>query len=170
MRTVLVTGPIGGGKSAACRYLASKGIPVYDSDSRTKALYGSVPGLKALIEKELDIRFEELAIIFTDPERKRRLEDIVYPLVAEDIRRWKSGQDSEVVAVESANALGNPLFDGLFDSVLLVTAPLETRIARNPKAASRSSLQHFENVRADWTVVNDGTKEELYKKLDTLAL
>lgn len=170
MRTVLVTGPIGGGKSAACRYLASKGIPVYDSDSRTKALYGSVPGLKALIEKELDIRFEDLAIIFTDPERKRRLEDIVYPLVAEDIRRWKSGQDSEVVAVESANALGNPLFDGLFDSVLLVTAPLETRIARNPKAASRSFLQHFENVRADWTVVNDGTIEELYKKLDTLAL
>ena len=38
MKTVLVTGLIGAGKSALCSLLAAKGYPVYDSDSRTKAL------------------------------------------------------------------------------------------------------------------------------------
>ena len=49
MKTFLVTGPIGSGKSEVCRYLASKGYPVYDCDSRTKGLYESVPGLKSRI-------------------------------------------------------------------------------------------------------------------------
>ena len=39
MRTVLVTGPIGSGKSEACRYLASLDFPVYECDARTKLLY-----------------------------------------------------------------------------------------------------------------------------------
>ena len=38
LRTVAVTGGIGSGKSMVCALLAEKGIPVYDSDSRTKAL------------------------------------------------------------------------------------------------------------------------------------
>ena len=38
MKTVLVTGLIGAGKSELCSLLAAKGYPVYDSDSRTKAL------------------------------------------------------------------------------------------------------------------------------------
>ena len=37
-QTILVTGPIGSGKSAACSYLASLDYPVYDCDSRTKML------------------------------------------------------------------------------------------------------------------------------------
>ena len=39
MRTLVVTGGIGSGKSTVCRYLALKGIPVYDSDSRARNLY-----------------------------------------------------------------------------------------------------------------------------------
>ena len=39
MKTILVTGPIGSGKSAVCRLLAARGVPVYDCDARTKSLY-----------------------------------------------------------------------------------------------------------------------------------
>ena len=59
MKTVLVTGPIGGGKSSVCRHLAEAGYPVYDCDSRCKALYGTVPGLKERIESELGIPFSD---------------------------------------------------------------------------------------------------------------
>ena len=50
MRTILVTGPIGSGKSAVCTYLASLDFPVYECDARTKMLYSLVPGLKCSIE------------------------------------------------------------------------------------------------------------------------
>ena len=39
MRTLAVTGGIGSGKSLVCSFLAERGFPVYDADSRTKALY-----------------------------------------------------------------------------------------------------------------------------------
>ena len=51
--TVLVTGGIGSGKSEVCRVLASRGVPVYDSDSRTKGLYDAVPGLAGKVDAAL---------------------------------------------------------------------------------------------------------------------
>lgn len=48
--TVLVTGGIGSGKSAVCRILSGLGVPVYDSDSRTKALYDSNPEIVDALE------------------------------------------------------------------------------------------------------------------------
>ena len=57
MKTILVTGPIGSGKSAVCRLLASRGVPVYDCDARTKSLYvrrkDLVPRLEAALGTEL---------------------------------------------------------------------------------------------------------------------
>jgi len=164
--TVLVTGPIGGGKSTACRYLASKGWPVYDCDSRCKALYSSVPGLKARIESELGITFSELVRIFDEPELREKLEALVYPLLLEDLEQWKASQSSELLFVESAVASEKPLFDGQYDKILKVTAPLQTRQQRNPHAAKRSASQSFSRRRADRTMRNDSTPEALYKKLD----
>lgn len=170
MKTILVTGPIGSGKSAVCRYLAGKGYPVYDSDSRAKALYEEVPGLKQTIESELGIPFSELHLIFTDAEKRKKLEDILYPLVAADIAEWKSTLDAPLALIESANALGRPLFDSLYDKVILVTAPYHTRVGRNPKTAMRNSIQSFDESLADWVIVNDGTKHELFEKIDRLPL
>ncbi len=50
MKKLLITGSIGSGKSEVCRYLRSKAFPVYDCDSRAKALYDENPGLLAAIE------------------------------------------------------------------------------------------------------------------------
>ncbi len=166
MTTVLVTGPIGGGKSAACRHLASLGWPVYDCDSRCKALYSEVPGLRERIEKELGIPFSELGRIFTDPLLRERLESIVYPLLAEDISRWKASLDSPLAFIESAVALQKPQFDAFYDKVLLISAPLPLRESRNAAAAVRSRLQRFPRSRVDRTVRNTSTLESLYKKID----
>ena len=166
MTTVLVTGPIGGGKSTVCRHLESRGWPVYDCDSRCKALYDSVPGLKGRIEQELGIPFTELRRIFEDDALRLKLERLVYPLLAGDLKAWKESLDSPLAFVESAIALDKPAFDGLYDRVLLVTAPETRRIERNPEAARRGRLQSFEESRADWTIRNDGSKEELIELTD----
>lgn len=166
MRTVLVTGPIGSGKSAVCSILGGRGYPVYDCDSRCKALYDSVPGLKGRIEAELGIPFAELGRIFSDEALRLKLEAIVYPLLLSDIRRWKRELSAEVAFIESAVAQGKPLFDGEYDSVLLVTASGPTRQARNPKAAERSPLQSFDKVKAAYIIENESTLEALEAQVD----
>ena len=166
MTTVLVTGPIGGGKSTVCKHLQAEGFPVYDCDSRCKALYDNVPGLKGRIESELGIPFTELRRIFEDDALREKLEALVYPLLVEDIEAWKNGLDARTAFIESAIALDKPAFDHLYDSVLLVTAPEEQRRKRNPEAASRGRLQSFDESRADYIIRNDGSKEELKAQTD----
>lgn len=166
MTTVLVTGPIGGGKSTACRYLESLGYPFYDCDSRCKALYGKVPGLKERIEAELGIPFAQLGRIFSEPELRQKLEDIVYPLLLQDFTSWKASLDTPLAFVESAIALEKPIFDGTYDIVLLITSPAAVRALRNPEAPVRGALQHFPRTRVNRTIRNDSTPEALYSKID----
>ena len=168
MTTVLVTGPIGSGKSEVCRYLEGKGFPVYDCDSRTKALYDSVPGLKRKIEAALEIEWKDIGVIFTDTRRRLQLESIVYPLVVEDILKWKASLEGELAFIESAIALDKRQFDSLYDKVLMVTAPEELRVGRNPHAALRGPLQSFDPERISYTIGNDSTIEELHLKTDKL--
>ena len=168
MRTILVTGPIGSGKSEACRYLASLGFPVYECDARTKMLYSLVPGLKCSIEERLDLSWSRIGEVFADPDKLRTLEEMVYPYVVEDLKAWKAAQTAPLVFVESAVALGKPLFDGLYDTVVLVTAPYEVRVRRNPKVAERDALPDFDPARIDFVVDNGAGKEELQLKIRQL--
>lgn len=166
MRTVLVTGAIGSGKSEVCRYLASKGFPVYDSDSRTKALYEKVPGLKQKIEEALEVPFSGISIIFRDDRKREALESLVYPLLIEDFTGWRASQDCATVFLESALALDKPAFDGLYDEVLLIEADKERRTLRNPKVAERDSLQSFDRSRADHIIENNSTIGWLHRKIN----
>ncbi len=168
MRTVLVTGPIGSGKSAVCKYLASMDFPVYECDARTKMLYSLVPGLKCSIEERLALPWSEIGRVFAEPDKLRTLEEMVYPYVLDDLKAWKAAQRSPLLFVESAIALDKPMFDGQYDKVLLVTAPYELRVQRNPKAAERDALQTFDPARADLILENQGTKEELNIKIRQL--
>lgn len=169
MKTILVTGGIASGKSEVCRHLASKGLPVYDSDSRTKALYDSVPGLKSRVEEAIGVPFSQIAVIFEDAAKKEALEAVVYPEVLKDFLAWKAAQAGPVVFFESAIALEKPIFDGLWDEVWLVRAPLEKRLARNPKAAGRLAAQkEADEAQADVIIENDSSIEELHVKVDKI--
>lgn len=167
-KTILVTGPIGSGKSALCARLIDLGYPVYDCDSRTKALYASVPGLKERIEQALEISWSEIATIFSDDAKREKLESIVYPYVVKDILAWREKCDKALIFVESAIAMDKRQFDGLYDEVLLVTADKTLRASRNPKVLDRDALQSFDLNRVDYVLENNSTLEELYLKLDNL--
>lgn len=152
MKTVLVTGGIGSGKSAVCAYLASRGVPVYDSDSRTKALYITDPALLPALEKafgtslrspsgELD-RAALAAVIFADTDARTTLEKIVYPAVLRDFLSWREACSHApwcgygtvpFVVMESAVAAHKAPFDAVFDKIVAVAAPLETRVLRATK-------------------------------------
>ena len=174
MLTVIVTGMIGSGKTAVCALLAKRGIPVYDSDSRTKALYDSVPGLKERIEAELGVPFSSLAkIIFSNSEAREKLEAIVYPLVRADFEAWRDAQkDAPFVVLESAIILSKPIFDGLADAVVAVTASEDVRLKRligrgltEEDARRRMASQCIDLSKADVVIHNDGTLQNLSRRV-----
>ena len=184
MTTVLVTGGIGSGKSEVCRYLRSKGFPVYDSDARAKCLYDEVPGLAARVDGALGGglldaggRLDRRALaarIFSSSEALGRLEAIVHPEVLRDFLAWRGSCDAEAVFMESAIAANSPLFKGLFDAVILVDAPERVRLERacsrdaaQPGAVlERIRAQRFDGLEPDAIVVNDGSIELLRARTD----
>lgn len=174
MLTVILTGGIGSGKSAVCALLSKRGIPVYDSDSRTKALYDSVPGLKKRIEAELDVPFSCLAgLVFSDAGAREKLESIVYPLVLEDFKAWRDAQkDAPFVVLESAVILSKPIFDGIADYVVAVTAPEDVRLSRlaargltEEDARRRMASQSLDLSKAHAVIRNDGSLQSLSRRV-----
>lgn len=147
-----VTGGIGSGKSHVCKIFASLGCAVYDSDSRTKQLYDENPelltGLAGLLGTGiLKIKGGKVVLdkkamaarIFSSKSLMEKVKEYVYPFVMEDFRKWKRWKRG-VVLFESAVILENDYVRGFMDKTLVVTAPLEERIARVMKR-DNSSLQ-----------------------------
>ena len=179
MLTVIVTGGIGSGKSAVCALLRKRGIPVYDSDSRVKELYVCRRSLVPRLEKALGSPLRQAdgtldkarlaALIFSDEAARETLESIVYPILLEDFKRWRSRQKAPFVVLESAIILTKPVFDGLADAVVLVDAPDELRIQRTMQrdglsleaVLRRISAQDIPMEKVDVTLMNDGTIEDL---------
>ena len=187
MKTVIVTGGIGSGKSAVCALLRSRGIPVYDSDARTKALYDQDAALVERLETALGVplrdaegRLDRRALsarIFADASARETLESIVYPAVRADFEAWRAASSAPFVVLESAVILSKPCFDGLADAVVLVDAPEKTRLER---AALRDGLPREEILRrmaaqpaipraaVDAVLKNDTTPEALREAVEHL--
>ena len=184
MRTVIVTGGIGSGKSAVCALLRKRGIPVYDSDSRVKELYKSRRGLVSRLEKALGCPLRQddgtldkarlSALIFSDEGARETLESIVYPILLKDFQRWRSRQKAPFVVLESAIILSKPIFDGLADAVVLVDAPRELRIRRvmerdgvsREQVQRRLEAQDLPLEKVNVTLSNSGSVEELQQAVD----
>ena len=184
-KTVIVTGLIGSGKSAVCALLRERGIPVYDSDARTKGLYDRRPALVGRLEEALglplrgtDGRLDRKALaarIFSDAAARKKLEAIVYPEVLADFKRWRARQKgAPFVVLESAVILSKPVFDGLADAVVLVSAPEEVRLwrvmqrdslpAEAVRARMAAQVVPMEKVTA--TLFNEGTPQALQKAVE----
>lgn len=138
MYKIGITGGIGSGKSTVCRLLAERGVAVYDSDARAKALMNESEALReALVAafgqecystEGLD-RGYLARQVFGNEEALARLNGIVHPAVKEDFRRWAEQQCGTYVVLESA-ILFESGFDKEVDATLAVMAPLEERIRR----------------------------------------
>lgn len=138
---LVITGGIGAGKSYVSRIFERKGIPVYDSDSRTKALYDtdeallaslcSIIGSDIVNEGVLD-KALMASRIFSDKSLLEEVESVVFPSVIRDFMSWKSAFDGKVpfVIMESAIFLMKPILAPVADKVLYVDAPLDVRVSR----------------------------------------
>lgn len=139
MKLIGITGGIGSGKSVVCKILEAMGYPVYDCDSRAKALMDGSLCIKEAIASRIsskavnafgDIDRQLLSeIVFSSPMHLKTLNSIVHAAVRDDIELWAQAQTAPAAFVESA-ILHTGGLSAMVDDIWLVTAPLETRIDR----------------------------------------
>lgn len=193
MLTLVVTGGIGSGKSEVCRLLAEKGLTAqYNADAKVKELYDTVPGLLDSIEIKLGCslrddsgKFMPVLLaqrIFTDRTALEDVEAIVFPALMDDFRAFAGRSAEQIVIFESATILEKPQFDGFADKVILVDAPVHTRLERacrrdgadKEKIMARMANQKLMNAlsdgavdaRVDAVIINDGTLDMLSDRIE----
>ena len=196
MKTVILTGGMGSGKSAVSACLKARGVPVYDSDSRTKSLYDRDPVLVDRMETLLGTGLRDgegrldrrklAGLIFSNPQEKAAVEALVHPAVLADFLRWKRWHRPKgwtygpvpFVVLESAIILSCPVFDGVGDKVVLVDADEAVRAARSvardgsdmESALRRIRQQSFDMSRVDAVLRNEGTLDSLPAEVDRVFL
>ncbi len=175
MRRIGLTGNIGSGKTTICRLFEMLGIPVFYADihARKQLLYADVIeqlvgafGSEILDSRHQIIRKKLAAIVFNDGKALQLLNAIIHPLVRKEYTEWEACQNSPYTIQEAAILYESGMSD-LFEKVILVTAPAETRIERvcqrdhatRNEVLARMNNQMPEEVlmgKADFEILNDG--------------
>jgi dephospho-CoA kinase len=184
-----LTGNIATGKSTVLHYLRGKGAYVIDADKLTHAAMAPAgPAYQpivaafgpAIVRDDGTIDRAALGrIVFSDAAALRRLEEIVHPAVFELARHELSQVDNYLVVVEAIKLLEAQRLLTLCKEVWVVTSDsavqmrrlLEQRGMTAEEAHQRIAAQssQAEKVKhATRVIANNGTPEELYRRLDEL--
>jgi len=177
MLHVGITGGIGSGKTTACKIFETLRIPVYYADARAKWLMEHDAQLRAGIvghfgrEAYTDSgslnRGWIAAKVLSDPALLNALNALVHPVVARDALKWQESQYKVPYTLKEAALLFESGSFRLLDKIIVVTAPLEVRIARVMERdrdsretvlgwISRQMPEEEKAARADFLIRNDG--------------
>jgi dephospho-CoA kinase len=185
-----LTGGIGSGKSEALKALERLGAATLSSDAVVHELLTTGEIRDQLVERfgedvapdgTID-RAKVGEVVFGDEEHRKWLEGLLWPRVGQRIADWReelaSRDEPPRAAVVEVPLLFESGMEGAFDHTIAVVADEATREERaaargHTGVASRTSRQLSQEEkaqRADFTVRNEGTLEELERTLSgTLA-
>ncbi len=184
--TIGLTGGIAAGKSTALAAFERLGAATISSDAVVHELLDSEPLIGRLTERwgedvapegRVD-RNKVGGIVFADPDELAWLESQIHPLVGERIGTWLGSLpgDTDVAVVEVPL-----LFEGemapVFDTTVAVVTADEVRRARAEarghtlvgEREARQLSQEEKAERAAHVIENDGTPEELERRLSALV-
>ena len=183
-----ITGGIGSGKSAVTDYLETKGITVVDADKVARVVVEpGTSGLAAIAEHfgqdillpngMLD-RAALRKIVFDNPDERKVLEGITHPRIREEIARQLSEAGSPYVVLASPLLLESGQ-SSFADYVVVVDVPESVQLSRT-MTRDENSEQLVKSImavqldretrlaRADTSISNEGTLEELHTRVDAL--
>ena len=136
MEVVGLTGNIGSGKSTIAKVFVALGIPVFNSDDEAKKAY-TIPSIQYEVIKILGIEIDfskdswksEIAsIIFSNVEKRLRLEKLIHSFVQNEFISWKAKQNGKYIIREAA--LADSFQPENCDWLIEVSANRETRLQR----------------------------------------
>lgn len=183
-----ITGGIGSGKSAVTDYLETKGITVVDADRVSRLVVEpGTAGHAAIAEhfgQEILLPSGELnraalrKLVFDNQDERKVLEGITHPRIRDEIARQLSEAVSPYVVLASPLLLESGQ-NSFADYVVVVDVPESVQLSRT-MARDDNSEQLVKSImaaqldretrlsRADTSIKNDGTLEELYARVDDL--
>jgi len=186
--SVVLTGGIASGKTTVSDLFEELGVPVIDTDRIARELVEpGKPALKAIVKRfgadyldgegQLDRRKMRTAI-FTDPEARTRLENILHPLIGNEVIHRISALDADYCIIVIPLYANSGAYEWV-DRVLVVDAEEETQIARvmerdqinraQAEAILASQASRQERLAlADDVVLNEGPLEQLAARVQEL--
>jgi dephospho-CoA kinase len=183
-----LTGGIGSGKSTVSQLLVQRGAVLIDADLLAREVVEpGTPGLAAVVDAfggyvlaadgSLD-RPALAAVVFADPEARRRLDGIVHPLVRQRAAELVAAAPADAVVVQDVPLLVETGQASAFDLVLVVEADAGSRVGRlvergltEADARARIAAQATREQRraaADVVIDNDGDLAGLQTQVDRL--
>ena len=200
MKIIGLTGGIGSGKSTAAAHLKNMGLKHIDADEIGRGLTDEGSPLLSVLDRifgpsgEMGIRGTDIldacgrldrkalaSVVFTDADRKKRLDSIMFRDIKSEIMSEldsfrEGGADAVII---DAPLLFESGLDHICDIVVLITADMETRIKRVcmrdgatiQEVTDRINSQMSDKEKAslsDIVLDNSGTQEQLYAELDDM--
>lgn len=184
--TIGLTGGIAAGKSESLAAFERLGAATISSDAVVHELLDSEPLLGRLTERwgediapegRVD-RSKVGEVVFAEPEELKWLESQIHPLVGERIGEWLGSLAEETkIAVVEVPLLFEGEMAPVFDTTLAVVTADEVRRARAEarghilvgEREARQLGQEEKAARAEHVIENDGTLEELERRLSALV-
>ena len=182
MLKIGITGTIASGKTSVSILLRRRGFSVFNSDNYAKmALHQGNDCYEKLIEvlgKDVldasnDIDRTKMAeIIFSDEEKRKKVNSIVHPYVVEGMRTFFSHHDEDVIVFAEVPLLFEAHLENEFDEIVVVTCNKDIAIQRmiedrdysinEANARYDSQINKDEQIKqADYVIENDGDLKQL---------
>lgn len=183
MLKIAITGNIASGKSAVEKFLREKDFAVFDTDEITHKLHKDNT-IKAIILSEFcdydilegsEISRAKLGkIVFGNETLRKKLENILHPIIKEEIGRFFRQQEEkgEKIAFMSVPLLFEAKFEDIFDKIILIYANDEIRLKRLinrnnlslEQAENRLKIQISQDEKislADYVIYNNKSLDDL---------
>lgn len=188
MFSIAVTGGIASGKSLFGSLLSDLGADVADADEIVRALHrsggrgallvASAFGNNYLLPDGSTDRTSLSNLIFSDASARQRLDDLLHPLVRNELLSWKNSPSASSVKVAQIPLLFEKGWESDWDLTIDVEAPERVRVERllsrglsEEQSLSRINAQMTSAKRigkADIVIYNDATVAELEKSAKRL--
>jgi dephospho-CoA kinase len=153
-----LTGGIGSGKTTIANLFMKSGVPVYIADDAARKIMQSeeiIQEIKktfgtSIFEKDILNREKLAQIVFSDSEKLKLLNAIIHPAVKKHFSNWILDHKSSPFIIYEAAILFESGSYKDCDKIIMVTAPMESRIQRVIQRDNTTREQVLNRINAQW--------------------